>query len=417
MIKRSILPELERSLLNPDIIILTGPRQVGKTYIMNLLRENLEKKGEKTIYLNLDFDDHRPLCVSQNTLLRYLRLQVGDQKSYIFIDGIQRKEGADLFLKGLYDMKLPYKFIVSGSGSLELKSRAKESLAGRKQIFVINPISFEEFVNYKTDYRYKDKLPELFKVEKTRTQGLLEEYMIYGGYPRVVLAETRENKKTVMEDVYSSYIEKDITGLLEVKKPDDFTNLVKILAAQIGGLVNVREISSTLGMSEKTVVKYLWYLEQTFIIKKVTPYYRNVRSEITKAPIYYFFDVGLRNFFLGLFGLPVIPASVKGHLFENVVFNALKERIVSPTRIHFWRTKDNAEVDFVLVKGFDTIPIEAKYKKLEKAEITRSFRSFVSKYDPKSGYFVHLGDESKMSVNKTSVHFIPYYQLVIEGLR
>ncbi len=258
MIKRTILDTLKQFLPEPEITILTGPRQVGKTYLMRLLQEHLDKQGEKTIFLSLDFEDQKPLFVSQNTLLRYIRLQTGGEKAYIFIDEIQRKVDADLFLKGLYDMKLPYKFIVSGSGSLELKSRVKESLAGRKRIFVINPVSFEEFVNFKTEYKYENKILEFFEVEKDRTQSLLEEYMTYGGYPRVVLADTVDKKITVMEDIYSSYIEKDITGLLKVEKPDVFTNLVKIIASQIGSLVNVKELSSTLGISEKTNIYGTW---------------------------------------------------------------------------------------------------------------------------------------------------------------
>jgi len=415
MIKRTILDTLKQFLPEPEITILTGPRQVGKTYLMRLLQEHLDKQGEKTIFLSLDFEDQKPLFVSQNTLLRYIRLQTGGEKAYIFIDEIQRKVDADLFLKGLYDMKLPYKFIVSGSGSLELKSRVKESLAGRKRIFVINPVSFEEFVNFKTEYKYENKILEFFEVEKDRTQSLLEEYMTYGGYPRVVLADTVDKKITVMEDIYSSYIEKDITGLLKVEKPDVFTNLVKIIASQIGSLVNVKELSSTLGISEKTIPKYLWYLEQTFIIKKITPYYRNIRSEITKAPVYYFFDTGLRNYLLGLFGLPAIPAPLSGHLFENVVFNIIKEHTSAPTRIHFWRTKDNAEVDFVLVKGLNPIPVEVKYANLEKPEITRSYKSFLSRYSPQEGYFIHLGKTGKVSADKITIYFIPYYRLTVKN--
>lgn len=412
MIKRTVLPQLEKSLSLPEITILTGPRQVGKTFLMHLLQESLEKKGEKTIFLSLDFEDQRPLFESQNALLRYIRLQVGESKAYIFIDEIQRMAEADLFLKGLYDMSLPYKFIVSGSGSLELKSKIKESLAGRKRIFIINPISLEEFVNFKTDYHYEDKLQDFFEIEQGRALGLLEEYMIYGGYPRVVLAETVDQKRAVIEDIYVSYIEKDITGLLDVEKPEAFTNLVKLLAAQVGSLVNVKELSSTLGISEKTVPRYLWYLEQTFIIKKLTPYYHNVRSEISKAPVYYFFDTGLRNYLLGLFGLPSIPEPFRGHLFENVIFNILREGAISPTRIHFWRTRDKAEVDFVLVKGLEAIPMEAKYTRLEQPEITRSYHSFLARYKPKIGYIVALSGEKKVEVDGISVYLLPYYRLL-----
>src|SRR3989344_957171 len=245
MIKRAIFSTIEKHLTEPEITVLIGPRQVGKTYLMQLLQDKLKEKKEKTVFLNLDIEDHKQFFVSQTTLINYLRLQVGATKAYIFIDEIQRKEDVGLFLKGIYDMHLPYKFIVSGSGSLDLKAGIKESMAGRKRLFYIDPISFEEFVNYKTEYKYEDKLEDFFSIEKARTQNLLEEFMMFGGYPRIITAETGIEKKTEMDEIYTSYIERDITDLLRVEKPDALTKLLKIIASQIGSLVNVAELSST----------------------------------------------------------------------------------------------------------------------------------------------------------------------------
>lgn len=410
VIKRKILSDLQQHLLAPEMTIITGPRQVGKTYLMNVLEEELKGKGEKTLYLNLDFDEHFSVVESQRKLIDYIRLQVGESRAYIFIDEIQKKENAEIFLKGLYDMRLPYKFILSGSGSLELKSKISESMAGRKRFFVLDPLSFEEFINAKTDYKYQDKLQDFFTIEKKQTHSLFEEYMIYGGYPRVVLAETAGDKRLVMEDILSSYIERDIRDLLDVSKPQAFTSLVKILASQIGSLVNTAELSLTVGIADKTVQHYLWYLEKTFIIKRLTPFYRNVRSEIIKSPIFYFVDTGLRNYLLGLFGLPQVPSALTGHLFENVIFNILRSGIyLSPATIHFWRTKDQAEVDFVIQIGLEVVPIEAKYSVLKQPQTTRSFRSFLTKYTPKTAYIVHLGEQMKSLVKSTTVHFIPFF--------
>lgn len=415
MIKRTIFPFIEEHLSIPEVMtIITGPRQVGKTYLMRVLENKLKAKGDKTLYLNLDYDEHFPLFAQQGKLIDYLKLQVGEGKAYIFIDEIQRKENAELFLKGLYDMHLPYKFILSGSGSLELKSKIPESMAGRKRFFTVNPLSFEEFVNMKTDYRYGEKLADFFRIEQRQTQSLFEEYMMYGGYPRVVLADTIEQKRVEMEDIYTSYIERDIRSFLDVTKPQAYTALVKILASQIGSLVNTTELSSTIDIADKTVQHYLWYLEKTFIIKKVTPFYRNVRSEVTKSPIYYFYDTGLRNYMLGLFGLPSIPPSLTGHLFENIIFNMLKEYItISPTEIHFWRTRDQAEVDFVLETGLDVIPVEAKHTRLPGPVVTRSFKNFLLKYKPKKGYIIHLGENFEIEVEDTKVNFIPFFNTAV----
>ena len=413
MIKRKILFELEEHLSSDQMTILIGPRQVGKTYLMNVLREGVEKKGEKTVSLNLDLSEDAPRFVSQATLVAYLELTIGKERAFVFIDEIQRVKNAGLFLKGLADMKLPYKFIISGSWSLELKAKIPESAAGRKILFQVDPISFEEFVNFKTDYQYEEKLKDFFALEEGKTTRLFSEYLVFGGYPLVVLAETASAKQKQMGEIYRSYIDRDIKDLLNLEKTDEFSNLLKTLASQIGSMITITELANTIGIDEKTVKHYLWYLEQTFIVQKVTPFYRNVRSEITKAPIYYFLDNGLRNWLLGLFGLPDIPGPLGGYLFENIIFNMLRQQFdITPTQIHFWRTKDQAEVDFVLQTGLEVIPVEAKYTKLKDSRVGKSFKNFVIKYKPKRGYIVHLGENLETKMDGTQISFIPIHNLV-----
>ena len=183
------------------------------------------------------------------------------------------------------------------------------------------------------------------------------------------------------------------------------------IASQIGNLVNITELSSTVGISDKTIQQYLWYLEETFILKKVTPYHRNVRSEITKSPIYYFYDTGLRNYLFGLFGIPVIPSALSGHLFENIIFHLIRLHAhFASTRIHFWRTTDNAEVDFVVSTGLDVIPVEVKYTRLSSVQTSRSFKSFLDKYKPEKAYVVHLGEKMEETFDTTKIVFLPFYE-------
>ena len=411
MIKRDVFPSLLAHLQEREITIITGPRQVGNTYLMRLLEENRETEGRSTLYFNLDIEDDRQFFASQGSLMARVRLELGDSPGVIFIDEIQRKTDAGLFLKGLYDMNLPYKFVVSGSGSLELKEKIQESLAGRKRVFTVDPINLHEFVNFKTGYKYEEKLQDFIMVEKNLAERLLEEDFVFGGYPRVITAETADRKTEEIKDIYQSYVEKDIKGLLDVGKPQAFTDLLKILASQIGSLVNVAELSSTIGISVKTINSYIWYLERTYIISRVTPFYLNVRKEVTKAPVFYFFDPGLRNYLLGLFALPSLPAVLSGHLFENVVYNILKQTVNPPTTINFWRTRDNAEVDFVLRTGLATLPIEVKYKHIEKVQVSRSFRSFLVSYRPKKAYLAHLGETLTEKVGDTDLTLLPYYLL------
>ena len=417
MIKRNLFEDLKQHCTQKEISLLVGPRQAGKTTLMLMLRDYLLTQGSNTLFLSLDFDSDQPFFTSQRGLVNKIQLEIGKSKGYVFIDEIQRRDDAGLFLKGLYDLNLPYKFIVSGSGSIELKEKIHESLVGRKRIFELNTVSFNEFVNYKTDYCYKDSLGSFFALEKDRTRQLLIEYLNFGGYPRLLLEEEQKEKIRIIDEIYRSYLERDISYLLRVEKTDAFSDLIKVMASQIGRLINHSELSSTLGIALQTIKKYLWYAEKTFIMKRISPYFKNTRKEITKSPVAYFYDVGLRNYALGLYG-SLIRSPETGFAFQNFVFNLLKEKFLfSPAEIHFWRTKDKAEVDFVITLGQQALPVEVKFKELKKPEIGRSLRSFISRYQPEMAWVINMELEQKINLGKTEIHFLPFWDFVDTEMR
>jgi len=403
---------LTEHLDHPEITMLVGPRQAGKTTILKQLDAQLRAGGKNTLWLNLDVEDDFRHLASQGALLQKIRLELGSG-GVVFIDEIQRKENAGLFLKGLYDQGLPWKFVVSGSGSIELKEKISESLVGRKRLFELATISFGEFVDFRTGYRYADRLREFFRAEPARTEQLFREYLMYGGYPRVALAETHQEKLAVINEIFRSYLEKDIVYLLRVEKSDSFSNLVRVLASQTGKMVSYSELSATLGLSLPTVKTYLWYLEKTFMVRKVSPWFTNIRKEITKAPVYYFCDIGLRNFAAGSFG--GIPDSEAGFVFQNTIYALLLERFpLADTTIHFWRTKDKAEVDFVIRRGAAVTPLEVKYNDMKKLEAQRSYRGFLERYHPESGYIVNKSLSDEAMVGETRVRCLPYWELMFE---
>lgn len=415
MIQRRLFHSLIEHLGQKEMSLIVGPRQAGKTTLMTMLRNYLVDRGENTLFLSLDFESDQPFFSSQRDLVNKCRLEIGDNHGFVFIDEIQRKENAGLFLKGLYDMGLPYKFILSGSGSLELKEKIHESLVGRKRIFELNTVSFEEFAHFKTDYRYQESLHAFFQIEKVRGKELLLEYLNFGGYPRLLLEPKVEEKRKLMDDIFRSYLERDIGYLLKVEKTEAFSALVKVLASQVGKLINYSELSTTLGLSAKTIKNYLFYIQKTFIIDLVSPYYRNVRKEITKSPVCYFYDLGLRNYALGLLGHLLQPLEL-GFVFQNFVFTLLKEHTAfSPAKIHFWRTKDRAEVDFVIDLGKMVIPIEVKYKELRLPTIGRSLRNFVNRYKPEQAWVINLSMEDELRVGKTVVRFLPFWEFLDVG--
>lgn len=413
LIHRSMLADLEQHLDHPEITMLVGARQSGKTTILKKLEADVRKKGVKTLWLNLDFEDDYRHVSSQGALLQKIRLELGNQTGIVFMDEIQRKENAGLFLKGIYDQGFPWKLVVSGSGSMELKERISESLAGRKRMFELSTVSFGEFVDFRTEYRYSGRLREFFQVETARTDQLLREYLMYGGYPRVVIANTHKEKTAIINEIYRSYLEKDIVSLLKVEKSESFTNLVRLMASQSGKIVNYSELAATLGISVATIKNYLWYAEKTYIIWKVLPWFTNVRKEITKAPVYYFCDVGLRNFAAGSFG--VLSGNDVGFAFQNLICALLKERYsLADTTINYWRTKDKAEVDFVVRRGATITPFEAKYSGMKKIEIQRSFRGFIDRYKPNRGYIINLIHTESAMLDNTEVFCLPFWDLLFE---
>ncbi|OHA24319.1 MAG: ATPase [Candidatus Taylorbacteria bacterium RIFCSPHIGHO2_02_FULL_44_12] len=411
VIKRTILQDIRNHVNEKEITLIVGPRQAGKTTLMCILEEELRYEKRQTLFLSLDRGSDAKHFASQEALIEKLTLELGHAGGVVFIDEIQRKENAGLFLKGIYDMMLPYKFIVSGSGSIELKEKIHESLAGRKLVFAVYPVSLWEFINFCTAYRYEDTLAEFFAVEQEFALRLLDEYLRFGGYPRVILAETHEEKTRVMDEIFQSYVEKDISHLLRVEKLDAFRSLVEVLASQNGQLLTVTELSNTLSLSLETVRNYLWYLEHTFIMERVTPFFRNKRKEITKSPVLYFTDLGLRNYALGQYGASLTLQDV-GFLFQNLIYHILKTALrYSGARIHFWRTKDQAEIDFVVTRGSIITPFEVKYTALKDIMASKSLRSFIKQYAPRQAFIVTRANHADSSIEETRVQTIPFYDL------
>lgn len=410
-IHRKLFSELIGHLGAKEISLIVGPRQAGKTTIMTELKDYLDQKGEKTLFLNLDYEADKIFFNSQNDLIAKINLEFGRGKGFVFIDEIQRKENAGLFLKGLYDLNLPYKFIVSGSGNLDLKEKIHESLAGRKRIFKLGTVNFREFVDFKTKYKYSQKLDEFFAVEKDRSQALLNEYLNFGGYPRVVLKQEMTEKTKTINEIFRSYVEKDIAYFLGVNRVDAFSLLIRILASQTGQIIKYSKLAEESGISVATLKNYLWYAEKTFSIKIIPPYFKNKHKEITKSPSAYFYDLGMRNFSLGLFGTLIQPDQM-GFVFQNFVANQLCERIADTSKsLNFWRTLDKAKVDFVLNDNKSVLPIEVKYSKLKNPEVTRSLRNFIQEYSPAEAWVVNLSLEAEIKIGNTFVKFIPYYKV------
>ncbi len=411
-IKRDLFDEVAGHLSMPEISLIVGPRQSGKTTLLRLLQQHLQSMNKKVLFLNLDVERDAQYFLSQELLLKKIHLEFGNEHGFVFIDEIQRKLNAGLFLKGIYDQNLPIKFVVTGSGSLELKESIHESLAGRKRLFELPTVSFAEFVQYQTNYRFAANLTEFFRVETSTWLPLLDEYLNWGGYPAVLLVTGLADKQKILSEIISSYLDRDIRQLLQLERPESFVRMVKTLAAQSGKLLNLTELGSLVGLSQPTLKKYLWYAEKTFVIQSVMPYYTNLGKEIIKSPVIYFADLGFRNYLLGLTSAAEHPAEA-GFLFQNLVLNILRAKIRwTGSSIKYWRTTDGAEVDFILDTNRTVIPVEVKYRQMARPEVPRSMRSFIAKYQPEQAWIINLNFAAEQRIDSTRILFKPFFMLL-----
>ena len=372
-ILRDATTKAQKYLNEDEILLFVGSRQAGKTTILKQLQDYLIKDGQRTYFLNLEDPDYLGLLNdSPKNLFKIFSLEF-DRKNFIFVDEIQYLKDPSNFLKYIYDeYKGKIKLCVSGSSAFYIDEKFKDSLAGRKKIFNVFTLSFREFLRFKGEEQLsRSDFKTLSLSEKEKISSRYLEFIIFGGYPRVVLA-AREEKLEILRDIAYSYVKKDIFES-RVRQEDIFYRLFKILAAQAGSLVNASELAATLGVSKSSVDHYLHVMQKSFHIKLVRPFFKNIRKELTKMPKVYFCDLGLRNFFADNFNV-FETREDKGSLLENAVFRQLIEKY-DTSEIKYWRTVQKNEVDFILK---DKEAIEVKVQPEQFKEV--SFRAFKGLY-------------------------------------
>jgi predicted AAA+ superfamily ATPase len=389
--KRDILDEIRPHYRSRDVLVIHGARQVGKTCLMMLIREELEATDTKTHYI--DLEDMRLLAVldeGPQALLSYLEESgvLRSKRLFLFLDEIQYTANPSSLLKLLRDHHADrLKLIVSGSSSFEIKSKFTDSLAGRTVNFELFPLNFRELLCFKGSKIQLDKpvkSPPLIK----ELESLFREYVLYGGYPRVALEKEIKTRETYLSQVINTYIRKDIRDLANIRHIEKFNKLLEALASQCGQLLNVTELANTAGISRPTVESYLFILEQTYVIQMLRPFSRNLRSELFKTPKIFFHDTGIAH----LLWLKEFPKTILGNMLENTVFTELrKNRALGD--FFFWRTQDGKEIDFIAPRGAYLLPVEVK---VNPAKIRRSaLRYFRERYPALRAICLTLGSGGK----------------------
>lgn len=381
-----------------EILLFTGPRQAGKTTILRQIQESLESVGKACTWLNAEDPAVRELLDEHpNNMFKFVSL-AQNQQTIVFIDEIQNLSDPTAFLKYLYDeYRGRIKLIVSGSSAFYIDRKFRDSLAGRKRIFHVYPLSFQEFLRFKGQEQLVLKpKDQLLVPEQQQLSVWYHEYVRYGGYPRVVLTPPEE-KELILNELAYSYIKKDLFEA-NIRGEQDFFKLLTILADQTGNLVNISELANTLDASIRTIDRYLHVLQKTFHIALIHPYWKNVRKELTKMPKVYWFDTGLRNFFAGSLE-PFTTRDDKGKILENAVFRQLLEsKIYDWSDVHFWRTAAGQEIDFVLERQRHAYEVKINPLKISQAHV----KAFTKAYSDISVKLVTI-DKKVDSVNSIPV--------------
>jgi uncharacterized protein len=352
MIKRTLSETILASFNKGKAIVVLGPRQVGKT---TLIQECLADKE----YLFLNGDDpvvHDALHKAGESKLRAL---IG-RHSIVFIDEAQRIKDVGLIAKIITDQFKDVQLLISGSSALDLNQSTQEPLTGRKMEYPMFPISWEEFEDH---------------VGVLEGMAQLEERIIFGMYPDVI--NHRSDARDVLNQLTSSYLYKDVLSRSGIQKPELLDRLLKALALQVGHEVSYNELASLLEIDKATVSKYIDLLEKTFIVFRLTSFSRNLRNEIQHNRKIYFYDNGIRNAIIQ--NLNRLDVRVdKGALWENfLISERMKMRSYHKlyANSYFWRTVQKQEIDLIEERDGQLHAFEFKWNRRGKDKLPSSFIS------------------------------------------
>jgi uncharacterized protein len=400
---RKVFERLKAQSKERKVSLLIGARQVGKTTLLKELFKELSK-SHKCLFLDVDILSNYEKVSSFENLLNTIKLNGYEENQkdffYLFLDEFQRYSELTIIMKNAYDNLENLKIYASGSSSLTIKNQAQESLAGRKEITDIWPLDFEEFLIFKEKEKLSKNLKNITKLKGDDLNSslreyrmLLEEFMIFGGYPEVVLKKSVQEKTSVLTSIFDLYVKKDLLEYLKVEKILNVKKLIEFLAVNNGQKIKYEEISSLCGLSFNETKKYIEVLSETYLIKEVRPFFTNKNKELVKIPKIYFIDNGVRNYFINNFNALNLRDD-SGYLFEGFVLSELIKK--EQKNIKFWNDKNLEEVDFVLINNNHVVPIEVKFKIDIKSSNFSGLNNFLKNYKKTDKLFlINLSKQKK----------------------
>lgn len=341
---------------------MVGARQVGKTTLLRQIHAHVKATGGMSFFLSLENRQTLQLLNKDpQNLFQLIPATVGGSRIHVLMDEIQYLDDPSNFLKFHYDTGSErIKFVATGSSHFHIDKKFTDSMAGRKRIFELPTLGLDEVLHFRgrddlVPFIGSGQVPLLYKDEMMQH---FYDYLVYGGYPEVVLASNMAERKEVLRELRNSYAKKDVqeAGLLH---PDLYLRLMKIAADQIGCLFNINALSSELAADNKTLKTYLWVMQKYFHVHCVSPFHKRVASELRKMPKVFFADLGLRNSLLSNFS-PIGERNDRGNLLENYAYLRLKQS-AEEDWVKYWRTQNKQEVDFVVQRDDGTAAYEVKW--------------------------------------------------------
>lgn len=398
MKKRLVFEKILEEKGEKKASIIIGPRQVGKTTIL--------KEIQKTIgglFFDVDiFSDYQKVATYEQAIETFKINGYRENQTetfFVFIDEFQRYAELAKVIKSLYDHNDNIKIFATGSSALGIKSSIQESLAGRKNITYVYPLDFMEFLYFKDR---NDIVEQISRIGMSKTddyfismdrelRALFNEFIIFGGYPEVVLAENIEEKQKALGSIFDLYIKKDFAEYARAEKLRSASKLMQLLAINNGQETSFAKYATVANIDIRTAVNYLTILEETFITATLYPYFKNKNKEISKMPKVYFLDNGVRNYFLKNF-TEIELRQDAGFLFEGFYISELIKKGIDPEKIKYYRTKSGEEVDIILDFAAGLIPIELKFKKSITTRDISAVKRFVEKNALSGGFVVTMGE-------------------------
>ncbi|MEN8204203.1 MAG: ATP-binding protein [Bacteroidota bacterium] len=342
-ISRSQEDKIEASLFSGKVVIITGPRRVGKT---TMLKRIVEKAGRPFLYLNGE-DQSTAELFERRTAENYRNVLA--DSDMLVIDEAQHVPEIGYIAKLLHDELPDKQVILSGSSSFEIVQKTGEPLTGRKITFELLPFAESEL--------WGSSSPE-------KRTDLLRRRMVFGNYPEIYLMKSKDERVEYLRELRDSYLLKDVVKFENLRSAGKILNLLRLVALQVGSEVSYHELGRQLSMSKNTVEKYLDLLSKAYVLYKLEGFSRNLRKEITKSSRWYFFDNGIMNIVLNNLDDLSLRGDV-GRLWENyIISERWKYLNISRqlARLHFWRTYDQQEIDLIEERGEVLSAYEMKWK-------------------------------------------------------